>query len=160
MTLPTLNPLWRSDSINDRELIRIYSGAPATGVNMAALTNAMNLMAEASPAAVASCQKAIDEIEDLEATWADRVSAGTSVLSAAQEYDGPIPGVTLTQEDRMRRADVVEWDSSLLRVKYSTGGGASTEGSHMAARVEALKQQVLTAIGFQGYSSAGRVIRS
>lgn len=41
-----------------------------------------------------------------------------------------------------------------------SGSGAGTEGAVLAARVEELKFQVLTAVGFDGVRGGGRLIRS
>ena len=161
LPLPTLNALWRTAPIDDRDAIRTYAEAPATEVNLSRLTVAMNLMAEASPAAVAKVKGWIDEIEELEEIWAGKVVSGTAHLGNAEEYEGPAPGTTPTRDQQLKRADVVEWDTTLLRVRYRSGtGGAATEGAVLAARVNELKGQVLTAVGFDGGHSGARIIRS
>lgn len=160
LPLPTLNALWRTSPIDDRERIRQYAEAPATEVNLHRLTVALNLMAEASPAAVAQVQGWIDEVEDLESAWADKVAAGTAHLGNAASYEGPLPGTTLSRDDLMRRADVVEWDTSLLAIKYSGGGAGGTEGAVVASRIDGLKHKVLVAVGFDGVSSSARLVRS
>lgn len=160
LPLPTLNALWRTTPIDDRDAIRSYADAPATEVNLHRLTVAMNLMAEASPAAVARCKSWISEIEDLETIWADKVVSGTAHLGNAEEYEGPVPGTTPTRDQQLRRADVVEWDTNLLRVRYRSGSGAGTEGAVLAARVQELKHKVLIAVGFDGATAGARIIRS
>lgn len=160
LPLPTLNALWRTTPIDDREAIRSYAEAPATEVNLHRLTVAMNLMAEASPAAVAKCKTWITEIEDLEQIWADKVVAGTAHLGNAEEYEGPVPGTTPTRDQMLSQADVVQWDTSLMKVRYRSGGGAATEGAVLQARVDGLKRQVLTAVGFDGASGGARIVRS
>ena len=160
LPLPTLNALWRTSPIDDREAIRSYAKAPATEVNLHRLTVAMNLMAEASPAAVAKVKAWIDEIEELENLWAGKVADGIAHLGNAEEYEGPVPGTSPTREQQLSKADVVEWDTSLLKVRYRSGGGAGTEGAVLAARVEELKSDVLTAIGYDGMHGGARIIRS
>ena len=160
LPLPTLNALWRTSPIDDREAIRSYAEAPATEINLSRLTVAMNLMAETSPAAVAKVKAWIDEIEDLESIWADKVASGTAHLGNAEEYEGPVPGTTPTRDQQLKRADVVEWDTNLLRVRYRSGSGAGTEGAVLDARVRELKHQVLVAVGFDGASAGARLIRS
>lgn len=160
LPLPTLNALWRTTPIDDRDAIRSYADAPATEVNLHRLTVAMNLMAEASPAAVARCKSWISEIEDLETIWADKVVSGTAHLGNAEEYEGPVPGTTPTRDQQLKRADVVEWDTNLLRVRYRSGSGAGTEGGVLAARVQELKHKVLIAVGFDGATAGARIIRS
>lgn len=160
MALPTLHASWRTSPIDDRDAIRSYADAPATEVNLHHLTVAMNLLADASPAAVTKTQALIDEIEDLDASWSDKVAAGTAHLGNAEEYEGPAPGTTPTRDQQLRRADVLEWDTSLLRVRYRAGTGANTEGAVLAARIADLKHRVLVTVGFLPSSAGARIIRS
>ena len=170
-TVPTLNPAWRPNGIgpspqarDDRELIRSYAGWPATAYNLTQLTSILNRVADTSAAAVAQVQGWINEIEDLQQSWADQVIDGTAHLGNVQSYEGPAPGATLTRDDLKKKADVLEWDTSLLRVRYESGGrGDSTAGGVLAARVAELKRQVLQTLGVQPADNQGgtaRLLRS
>jgi hypothetical protein len=93
-TIPTLNALWRpndASQVDDRELIRGYALWPLSAYNLTQLTAIMNRMAQVSPAAVASVQAWIDEIEILEQDWADKVADGTAHLGNVESYEGPHP---------------------------------------------------------------------
>lgn len=160
MAIPALNPLWRTSPVDDREQVRLYSGAPATEVNVYTLTNALNLLAAASPAAVQTIQSSIDEILELEDIWRTKLADSQAHLANAQEFDGVLPGTPLTRDDMLEQADVVRWNVGLLRTSYKTGGAANSEGAVLSARIEELKQRVLSAVGFQSYGSGGRLIRS
>ncbi|MEB3275405.1 MAG: hypothetical protein VKM92_00410, partial [Cyanobacteriota bacterium] len=70
------------------------------------------------------------------------------------------PGTTLTRDQQLKRADVVEWDVAALRVRYRSGGGAGTEGAVLEARISSLKHQVLTAVGFDASRGGSRLVRS
>lgn len=165
--IPDLNPLWRPNAgsaRDDRELIRGYANWPVSAYNLTQLTTALNRVADTSAAAVSHVQGWIDEIEDLSDTWADQVADGTAHLGNVQEYEGPAPGVSLSRQDRQTKADVLEWDASLLKVRYTAGSrGDSTAGGVLSARVSQLKAKVLQAIGieeFAGGSGSGRLLRS
>ena len=168
MAIPTLNALWRPNggsSINDRELIREYALWPLSEYNLTQLTAIMNRIAQVSPAAVASVQGWIDEIETLEQSWADQVEDGTAHLGNVESYEGPTPGTTLTRQDRQTKADVLEWDSSLLKVKYQAGKRSdSTAGGVLHARVDKLKAKVFQTLGIKPYDGDGgsgsRLVRS
>ena len=168
MAIPTLNALWRPNggsSINDRELIREYALWPLSEYNLTQLTAIMNRIAQVSPAAVTSVQGWIDEIETLEQNWADQVEDGTAHLGNVESYEGPTPGTTLTRQDRQTKADVLEWDSSLLKVKYQAGKRSdSTAGGVLHARVDTLKAKVFQTLGIKPYDGDGgsgsRLVRS
>lgn len=166
MTIPALNSLWRPNgedaTVDDRELIRQYADKPATEINLNRLTVAMNEIATVSTAAVVQIQGWIDEIQDLESAWASKIAAGTAHLSNVQSYEGPAPGVTIDRDSQLRKADVLEWDTDLLKVKIQAGGAAGTEGAVVAGRMADLKGRVLKAIGFDdAYSGyAARLLRS
>jgi hypothetical protein len=156
---PTIAP-WRT---SDREIIRGYAGWPVTGYNLVQLTSAMNRVAEASTDAVVQIQAWIDEAEGLQQDWADKVSDGTAHLGNVQSYEGPAPGVTLTKEDRESQVDVLQWDTSLLKVRYEAGTRSdSTAGGVLHARVADLKGRILQAIGIQAAGGMGgtRLVRS
>ncbi len=159
--IPAVFEPWRS---GDRELIRGYSNWPVTGYNLTQLTSAMNRVADTSADAVVQIQDWIDEVESLSDDWSTQVADGTAHLGNVQSYEGPAPGATLTQNDRRKKADVIEWDTTLLRVKYEAGSRAdSTAGGVLHARVAELKGKVLQAIGIQaaGGSYGGtRLLRS
>jgi HAMP domain-containing protein len=168
MTIPTLNALWRPNGgsvIDDRELIREYALWPLSEYNLTQLTATMNRIAQVSPAAVTSVQGWIDEIETLEQNWADQVEDGTAHLGNVESYEGPTPGTTLTRLDRQTKADVLEWDSSLLKVKYQAGRRSdSTAGGVLHARVDKLKAKVFQTLGIKPYDggsgSGSRLVRS
>jgi len=168
MTIPTLNALWRPNGgsvIDDRELIREYALWPLSEYNLTQLTATMNRIAQVSPAAVTSVQGWIDEIETLEQSWADQVEDGTAHLGNVESYEGPTPGTTLTRQDRQTKADVLEWDSSLLKVKYQAGRRSdSTAGGVLHARVDKLKAKVFQTLGIKPYDGDGgsgsRLVRS
>lgn len=157
--IPTLNPLWRPNAgstRDDRELIRGYAGWPVSAYNLTQLTSALNRVADTSSAAVDHVQGWIDEIEDLSDTWADQVADGTAHLGNVQSYEGPAPGVTLTRADRQTKADVLEWDASLLKVSYQAGTRSdSTAGGVLHARVASLKAKILQTLGLKPFDGDG-----
>ena len=162
--LPTLNALWRPNdgdsSKDDRELIRQYSGPPAVQAVLHDITNAMNRMATISSAAVAQIQTWIDEVETLEADWAAEVAAGTAHYSQAEEYEGPLPGTTLSRDDLLKRADVLEWDTGLNRVRIKAGaGGRATAAGATGQRIGELKGRILASMDLQPQYGA-RLMRS
>lgn len=147
--IPSTIPPWRS---SDRERIRGYALWPVSAYNLTQLTAAMNRVAEASADAVTQLQDWIDEVEALEQDWADKVSDGTAHLGNVQSYEGPAPGVTLSKADRQTKADVLEWDASLLKVQYQAGTRSdSTAGGVLHARVDGLKGKILQALGLKAY---------
>lgn len=163
-TIPPLNAAWRTTPVNDRELIRGYALWPLSAYNLTQLTAIMNRMAEVSTEAVAQVQAWIDEVESLEQDWADKVADGTAHLGNVQSYEGPAPGVTLTRQDRQTKADVLEWDSSLLKVAYQAGTRAdSTAGGVLHARIADLKHKIFQTLGIKPYDGDGgdaRLLRS
>lgn len=166
--IPTLNALWRPNAgstRDDRELIRSYALWPVSAYNLTQLTSVLNRAADTSAATVTQVQAWIDEIETLEQDWADKVSDGTAHLGNVQSYEGPAPGVTLTRQDRQKRADVLEWDTSLLGVKYQAGTRSdSTAGGVLGARIAQLKSRILQTLGIKAYNgsdgSGAQLIRS
>lgn len=165
---PPLNALWRPNTTgpepdrDDRELIRQYAGWPASRVNIHNLTVAMNDMAIASEAAVLQVQSWIDEAFDLEADWAGKVADGTAHLGNVKRYKGPAPGVAVTRDNSLRKADVLEWDTSLLTVETEAGGSEGMAGPVLASRIASLHSKILRALGIKPYtdSGSGRLIRS
>jgi len=165
--IPTLNALWRpnnSSAVEDRELIRGYAGWPIANHNQIQLTVAMNRAADTSAATVRKVQAWIDEVEELELTWADQVADGTAHLGNVQSYQGPTPGTTLSRDDLKKRADVLEWDTSLLQVRYESGTRAdATAGGVLAGRIAQLKARILQTLGLEAFDGAGgqaRLVRS
>jgi hypothetical protein len=160
-TIPAVFAPWRP---GDREIIRGYAHWPVTGYNLTQLTSAMNRVAEASVDAVVQIQAWIDEAESLQQDWADKVSDGTAHLGNVQSYKGPAPGATLTRDQQLKKADVLEWDTSLLSVEYQAGARSdSTAGGVLHARVAELKGKVLQAVGIEAARGAGggtRLMRS
>jgi hypothetical protein len=159
--IPSVFEPWRS---GDRELIRGYAGWPVSGYNLTQLTSAMNRVADTSTDAVVQIQRWIDEAESLQQDWSDKVSDGTAHLGNVQSYEGPVPGATLTRDERLKKGDVLEWDTSLLRVSYQAGTRSdSTAGGVLHARVAELRARIIQAIGIQpasGLTGGTRLVRS
>ena len=149
MSIPTLNPLWRVTPRDDRELIRSYAGWPLSVTNQTELTSILNRVALISAPTVSQVQRWIDEIEALEADYADRLEAGREPLLNAASYEGPAPGTTLTRDDLKSKADVLEWNTDLLRVKYESGGSGGTAGAVLAGRLATLKGRIFRTLGIQ-----------
>jgi hypothetical protein len=157
MAIPTLNSLWRVTPKDDRELIRGYAGWPLSVSNQTELTAILNRVAITSTAAVVQVQKWIDEIENLESDWADQVESGTAHLGNAASYEGPAPGTTLSRDELKSKADVLEWDTSLLRVKYESGGSGGTAGAVLGNRLGDLKGRIFQTLGIQPVAGGGGV---
>jgi hypothetical protein len=162
--IPTLDPLWRPNATgpnpktrDDRELIRSYSGQPAVERVLHDLTVTMNRMSSISPAAVAQVQTWINEIETLEGDWSGQVAEGTAHYAGASEYEGPLPGTTVERSDMLKRADVLEWDTDLKKVKYKLQQGTATQAGSMGQRIADLKGRVLTAMEL---NRSGGIVRS
>lgn len=135
---------------DDRELVRQYLGWPASESSLEAITTAMNGVAAVSVAAVAKVQAWINEVEDLETGYAEQVASGTAHLQNAQEYEGPLPGATISRDQQLKKADVLEWDTSLLKVKVASGGTAlSTATGVLQDRIQQLKSRVIAALGLE-----------
>jgi hypothetical protein len=155
MAIPTLNNLWRITPLDDRELIRGYAGWPLSVTNLTELTAILNRVAITSTAAVTQVQRWIDEIENLEADYADQVESGKAHLNNAASYEGPTPGKALSRDDLKSKADVLEWDTSLLRVKYESGGAGGTAGAVLGGRLADLKGRIFQTLGIQPVSGSG-----
>lgn len=157
--IPTLNALWRPNGAStrdDRELIRGYANWPVSAYNLTLLTSILNRVADTSAATVTQVQRWVDEIETLEQNWADQVEDGTAHLGNVQSYEGPTPGANLTRDDIRKKADVLEWDTSLLRVSYQSGGRAdATAGGTIANRIMQLKGRILETCGIKANDRAG-----
>lgn len=164
MAIPILNSLWRITPRDDRELIRGYAGWPLSVTNLTELTSILNRVAITSSAAVVQVQRWIDEIENLEADYADQVESGKAHLNNAASYEGPTPGKTLSRDDLKKKADVLEWDTSLLRVKYESGGAGGTAGAVLGGRLADLKGRIFQTLGIQpvvgGGSGMAMLVRS
>ena len=166
--IPTLDPLWRpndASTVDDRELIRGYALWPISRYNLTSLTATMNRAADASPAAVRQCQEWIDEIESLSDDWAGRIADNVAHLGNAESYEGILPGTTISRQDQLKKADVLEWDTNLLKVKVTTGKRSDATSSGVtAARIETLKNRVLQSLGVKPYDGgsggSARLIRS
>jgi hypothetical protein len=165
--IPALNSLWRPGLVgpapltrDDRELIRQYAGQPASGVALFSLTVRMNDLARDSPATVPVIQAWINQSEDLEEAWAAKVEDGTAHLGNMSSYEGPRPGKELTRADLKNKLDVIEWDTSLLRVKTDTGGNfGATEGQVVAQRIALLRTRILAALGIETFDDS-QLVRS
>jgi hypothetical protein len=161
MAIPTLNALWRPNGADatkdDRELIRGYSEQPAVETVLHDLTVNMNRMATVSPAAITQIQTWIDEVEELEEQWAGYVADGTASQLSAAEYEGPINGTAVSRDDQLKRADVLEWDTTANRVRIkSAAGGQGSQSAAIAGRIASLKGKVLQAMNLS--RSAGAVL--
>jgi hypothetical protein len=161
MAIPTLNALWRPNGADatkdDRELIRGYSEQPAVEVVLHDLTVNMNRMATVSPAAITQIQTWIDEIEELDEQWSGFVADGTASQLSAAEYEGPINGTAVSRDDQLKRADVLEWDTTANRVRIkSAAGGQGSQSAAIAGRIASLKGKVLQAMNLS--RSAGAVL--
>jgi hypothetical protein len=163
LLLPPLNPLWRPtdrSTVDDRELIRSYANWPLSRTNMHEITVIMNRAAE-FPGTVTAIQGWIDEVQDLEDIYSGQVLDGTASLSNARSYEGARIGAPLTRDDLKKKADVLEWDTSLLRVKYESGGAGTSSTALLGARSEGLKSKILQALGIAANTSTqATVIRS
>jgi hypothetical protein len=160
-TIPTLNALWRPNGADatkdDRELIRGYSEQPAVETVLHDLTVNMNRMATVSPAAITQIQTWIDEIEELDEQWSGFVADGTASQLSAAEYEGPINGTAVSRDDQLKRADVLEWDTTANRVRIkSAAGGQGSQSAAIAGRIASLKGKVLQAMNLS--RSAGAVL--
>ena len=155
MAIPILNNLWRVSPKDDRELIRGYAGWPLSVSNLTELTSILNRVAITSSAAVVQVQKWIDEIENLEADYADQVESGKAHLGNAASYEGPAPGSSLSRDDLKKKADVLEWDTSLLLVKYESGGAGGTAGAVLGGRLESLKGRIFQTLGIEPVAGGG-----
>lgn len=123
----------------------------------------MNRVAETSTDTVTAIQGWIDKAESLQQDWDDKIEDGTAHLGNAAEYEGPIPGQTLTDEDRRSKLDVIEWDTSLRKVRTVTGGRSdATAGGLINGKIASLKADILQALGIQaaGGSRTVRLVRS
>jgi hypothetical protein len=161
MAIPTLNALWRPNGADatkdDRELIRGYSEQPAVETVLHDLTVNMNRMATVSPAAITQIQTWIDEIEELDEQWSGFVADGTASQLSAAEYEGPINGTAVSRDDQLKRADVLEWDTTANRVRIkSAAGGQGSQSAAIAGRIASLKGKVLQAMNLS--RSAGAVL--
>jgi hypothetical protein len=56
-----------------------------------------------------------------------------------------------------KKADVLEWDTSLLRVKYESGGSGGTAGAVLAGRLADLKGRIFQTLGIQPVAGGGGV---
>lgn len=164
-TLPDLDPIWRpntnNNNIHDRELIRTYIKWPATIGSLTQLTEQLNSLASISPVTVTQVQNWLDEIIDLEQSTADEISEGTAHLSNLQEYEGPIPGVKITEDDRRTQAGELQWDSNLLKSKLKFNGGLrSTPQGQREERIRNLVNRIAQACNLRIHNEYGSIIRS
>lgn len=151
MALPPLDPLWRpsaTSTTNDLVLIRTWIGWPATEGSLVELIQQMNALATNSPPDVTQVQAYVDEVIELEATQASAVADGTAHLGNATEYEGPIPGTAPTREQQLQQADVLQWDTSLLKARYgfSGGGPGATAQGQREQRMQLLITRIAQAL--------------
>lgn len=163
--LPDLDILWRPNTsnaaVNDRELIRIYINWPATIASLTELIQQLNSVASISPPTVTLVQGWLDEIIELEEIQAGEINDGTAHLSNLQEYEGPIPGKTITQDDRLTQAGKLQWDSALLKSKLTfSSGPRSTPQGQREERIKTLIHRIAQSCNLQIYNPSGLLIRS
>lgn len=151
MTLPTLDPLWRTEAIDDRELIRDFAGMAATEAALVVLTDNMNALARISPPTVAKVQGWIDEVVALETDHADQVADRTAHLGDVKSYEGLRPGLKPTRQELLKAAGPLNWDTeSYLRVRFEAGDGAGgTASGQIAARIDDLKARIVRALNLE-----------
>lgn len=151
MTLPTLDPLWRTEAIDDRELIRDFAGMAATEAALVVLSDNMNGLARVSPPTVAKVQGWIDEVVALEADHADQVADRTAHLGDVKSYEGLRPGLKPTRQELLKAAGPLNWDTeSYLRVRFEAGDGAGgTASGQIAARIDDLKARIVRALNLE-----------
>lgn len=161
MTLLAINSSWRQppSETEDLALLQRYLGFAVTNSSLTALIEAMNSTAELLPAAVTSIQAMLDEIVTLEETYADEVDAGTAHQGALKEYEGPIQGSTLSQDDRQTKLGPLEFDTSLLKERKVFADGASAQGERLKRRVE-LVGRIRQTLNLRSPYESGVVIRS
>jgi hypothetical protein len=152
--IPALNSLWRE---SDRQAVMRYAGIAFTESQLTHITSGMNSVAGFSPAAVTQCRAWIDEADALEATYAGRVAAGDAHLDSAKSYEGLRPGASVTREDMLSQADVLQWDTQTqYRVRFEAGEGASgTANGISGARIADLQGRVLRALGLEDGAYGG-----
>lgn len=166
----TLDPLWRPNAgdatTDDLNLIRTWIGWPASEGPLIELGQQLNVVASLQPAAVAQVQGWVDEVVALEAAQAGEIAAGTAHLGNAEEYEGPIPGTTPTRDQQLSQADVLQWDTSLLKARYRFGSGArATAQGQREARIELLIERIAQTLNVPrikppGAMGAGMLMRS
>ena len=160
MTLPAIDPAWRqSGDPQDLILLQRYLGFAASNSSLTVLIEAMNSTAELLPAAVTSVQAMLDEIVALEETYADEVDAGTAHLANLKEYEGPIQGTTLTQDDRQAKLGPLEFDTSLLKERKVFSDGASAQGERLKRRAE-LVGRIAQTLNLRLPNQSGLIVRS
>lgn len=161
MTLPAIDQSWRQppDEINDLILLQRYLGFAVTNSSLTVLIEAMNSTAELLPAAVTSVQAMLDEIAALEETYADEVDIGTAHQGNLKEYEGPIQGTTLSQDDRQTKLGPLEYDTSLLKERKVFADGASAQGERMKRRAE-LTARIRQTLNLRTLTSSDQLIRS
>jgi hypothetical protein len=157
--IPDLHALWRPNdqsATEDREAIRQAAEIPATQLLLRKLTLEMNRVAELSPPVVRQVQAWIDEILELEEQWGGMVSDGSARLGNLQTYEGPIPGRTLTEDDRTQEIGPIKVDTSLLKVRMVAGPRSESEGDVIQNRVALLQGRILEALGLAPQGGGGR----
>ena len=159
--LPTLSTSWRSTDVDS---VRDYAGMPVEFSALSDLITRMNTVAALQAGTVTRCRAWIDEIDTLEADYADQVDAGTAHLGNARVYEGLRPGLEgLVLSDLEKRADVLEYDTeTFAKVRIESGPDQlGTATGARFARISDLKGRVLRALGVQPrMAGGGGVVRS
>lgn len=161
MTRPAIDPTWRQapSETQDLVLLQRYLGFAVTNSSLTVLIEAMNSTAELLPAAVTSVQAMLDEIVTLEESYADEVDAGTAHLANLKEYEGPIQGTTLTQDDRQTKLGPLEFDASLLKERKVFSDGTSAQGERLKRRAE-LVGRIAQTLNLKLPNQSGQIVRS
>ena len=157
--LPTLNTAWRD---TDLDSIRDYIGAPVEFGVLSDLITRLNVVADLQAGTVTRCRAWIDEIDTLEADYADQVDAGTAHLGNARVYEGLRPGLEgIALTDLEKQADVLQYDTeTYAKVRIESGSDQlGTATGARFARIGELKGRVIRAVGVQPRLLGGMVVR-
>ena len=122
-----------------RDDLRVMATFPVSLDSINTITRAMNQVAELSPEALASIEESLTEHKALEVQR-------TQVQSSAT-WDGAAP---------IKRADVVEYDTTLLAAKDAI----VTQTQGINARMGQIEMEILTALGLGKVAGNARLYRS
>ena len=158
--LPPLDRLWRPNcpslpaeqpdncSVEDRECIRRFCGIPATEMSLTYLTMRMNELADYSPATVRSIQADIDSALAIEGQYEEGLIGGNIEATGIKSYKGPrfLRPEVQYNDPPMNKADVVEYDTSLLQEEFTLEEGGSIS-QNQGQRYWVLTGRICQAIG-------------
>lgn len=147
-------PPWRE---TDREDIRSILEIQATQHTLMLITSSMASVADFSPPTVTSVQAWIDQWKELESQWSAILISGNVQASFATEYEGLKPGVEVSREDMLKKADVLEWDTETqFKVKLNTGGGSgTTQAGAMRDQMAFLADRICRALTLERLVGSG-----